>query len=46
VKSSRSAKGSFVKTLLAVVAFDNILCIALFAVASSAVANYYASGGG
>jgi PTS system fructose-specific IIC component len=39
------AKGSFVKTLLSVVAVDNILCIVLFAAVRTVVAKYYAAGG-
>lgn len=39
------AKGTFVKTLLSVVAVDNILCILLFAVMRTVVADYYALGG-
>jgi PTS system fructose-specific IIC component len=39
------AKGSFVKTLLSVVAVDNILCIFLFAAVRTVVADYYARGG-
>jgi Kef-type K+ transport system membrane component KefB len=38
-------KGSFVKTLVSVVALDNILCIFLFAVASDLVSHYYKDGG-
>jgi len=36
------AKGTFVKTLLAVVALDNILCIVFFAFTKTVVADYYA----
>lgn len=35
------AKGTFVKTLLTVVALDNMLCIMLFAFASTMMADYY-----
>jgi len=35
-------KGSFVKTLVSVVALDNILCIFLFAIAMNLSSNYYA----
>lgn len=35
------AKGSFVKTLISVVALDNILCIIIFAFAETAVAGHY-----
>ncbi len=35
------AKGTFVKTLLAVVAVDNIICIMLFAFVQTLVADYY-----
>ena len=38
------AKGSFVKTLLSVVALDNILCIVLFAFVQFLVADYYVRG--
>lgn len=38
-------KGSFVKTLVSVVALDNILCIFLFAVASDLVSHYYQDNG-
>jgi len=38
------AKGPFVKTLLSVVALDNIVCIVLFAFASTLLADYYAAG--
>jgi Kef-type K+ transport system membrane component KefB/mannitol/fructose-specific phosphotransferase system IIA component (Ntr-type) len=38
------AKGSFVKTLLAVVALDNLLCIIIFAFAQSLVSDFFASG--
>jgi PTS system fructose-specific IIC component len=44
IRDSR-AKGSFVKTLLSVVAVDNILCIVLFAAVRTVVAAYYAQGG-
>jgi PTS system fructose-specific IIC component len=44
IRDSR-AKGSFVKTLLSVVALDNILCIFLFAAVRTVVADYYALGG-
>jgi PTS system fructose-specific IIC component len=44
IRDSR-AKGSFVKTLLSVVAADNILCILLFAVTRRVVADYYSLGG-
>ncbi len=37
------AKGTFVKTLLTIVALDNMLCIMLFAFASMLMAGYYAS---
>lgn len=37
------AKGSYVKTLLSVVALDNMLCIVLFAFAQSMVADYFAT---
>ena len=39
------AKGSFVKTLLSVVAIDNILCIILFAFASNLMISYYQDNG-
>jgi PTS system fructose-specific IIC component len=39
------AKGSFVKTLLSVVALDNILCIFLFAAVRTLLADYYTRGG-
>jgi len=44
IRDSR-AKGTFVKTLLSVVAVDNILCILLFAAMRTIVADYYALGG-
>jgi PTS system fructose-specific IIC component len=44
IRDSR-AKGSFVKTLLSVVAVDNILCILLFVAMRTVVADYYALGG-
>ena len=39
------AKGSYVKTLLSVVALDNMACILLFAFASALVADFYHTGG-
>ncbi|HET6349139.1 MAG TPA: PTS sugar transporter subunit IIA [Candidatus Krumholzibacteria bacterium] len=39
------ARGPFVKTLLSVVALDNMLCISLFALARILVANFYEEGG-
>jgi PTS system fructose-specific IIC component len=44
VRESR-AKGSFVKTLLSVVALDNILCISLFAVTRLLLSDFYREGG-
>ncbi|MCP4377980.1 MAG: PTS transporter subunit EIIA [bacterium] len=38
-------KGSFVKTLVSVVALDNILCIFLFAVARNLISSYYQNEG-
>lgn len=38
------AKGSYVKTLLSVVALDNMACILLFAFSSALVADFYGSG--
>ena len=38
-------KGSFVKTLISVVALDNILCIFLFAIARNLISGYYEHGG-
>jgi fructose PTS system EIIBC or EIIC component len=38
-------KGSFVKTLVSVVALDNILCIFLFAIARNLISSYYQNGG-
>lgn len=43
IRESR-AKGSFVKTLVSVVALDNIMCIVLFAFAQGLLADYFASG--
>ncbi len=40
------AKGSFVKTLLSVVALDNMFCIMLFAFSSTLMADFLASGTG
>lgn len=40
------AKGSFTKTLMSVVALDNMLCIILFAFASAMLGDYYEGGGG
>ncbi|MCF6287412.1 MAG: cation:proton antiporter, partial [Candidatus Hydrogenedentes bacterium] len=45
VRETRS-KGTFVKTLLAVVALDNMLCIMLFAFSSALMADIYGSGTG
>ncbi len=39
------AKGPFVKTLLSVVALDNILCISLFALGRILLGNFYDEGG-
>ncbi len=39
------AKGSFVKTLLSVVALDNLLCIMLFAFSSTLLADFHVSAG-
>jgi PTS system fructose-specific IIC component len=44
VRESR-AKGPFVKTLLSVVALDNILCISLFAVTRILLTDFYGRGG-
>lgn len=43
VRETRS-KGTFVKTLLAVVALDNMLCIVLFAFSSALMADIYGRG--
>ncbi len=40
------AKGTFVKTLLSVVAIDNIVCVVLFAFCMSILSDLYAGGGG
>ena len=40
------AKGPYVKTLLGVVALDNMLCIILFAFSSALMADFHASGTG
>jgi fructose PTS system EIIBC or EIIC component len=45
VRETRS-KGPFVKTLLSVVALDNMLCIMLFAFSSTLMADIYESGDG
>ncbi len=45
VRETRS-KGPFVKTLLSVVALDNMLCIMLFAFSSALMADIYGSGSG
>ncbi len=39
------AKGTFVKTLLSVVALDNLLCIMLFAFSSTLLADFYENSG-
>jgi len=45
VRETRS-KGPYVKTLLGVVALDNMLCIILFAFSSTLMADFYRSGEG